>query len=145
VSLRRRTLLQLGGACLTVVARPTAATPASMQEAIRSFTSGAALREGRVQLDIAPLVENGNTVPVTISVDATGPSRVQRIGLFTERNPLPEVALFELGALVARPVVSTRMRLATSQRIVAIARLADGSCWSRQVDVVVTLAACIEG
>lgn len=142
---RRHALQALGGLLAVAVVPAARATPEALRDAMRAFAPGITPREGRISLDIAPLVENGNTVPVTISVDATGPSRVQRIGLFTERNPLPEVALFELGALVARPVVSTRMRLATSQRIVAIARLADGSCWSRQVDVVVTLAACIEG
>ena len=140
---RRHALQALGGLLAVAVVPAARATPEALRDAMRAFAPGITPREGRISLDIAPLVENGNTVPVSVSVDA--PVRVQRIGLYTERNPLPEVALFELGPRVARPVVGTRIRLATSQQIVAMALLADGSCWMTKVDVVVTLAACIEG
>ncbi len=133
----------LGALLVAIRAAPAHGTSAALQGAMRAFAGTATPREGRVALDIAPLVENGNAVPVTISVESS--QRVLRIGLFTERNPLPEVVVFELGPSVGRAVVGTRMRLATSQRIVAMAQLADGSCWMQQVDVVVTLAACVEG
>lgn len=143
--LARRSLLVAGGAALWL--RPARATPEALAAAIARFTGGAPVRDGQVLLDIAPLVENGNTVPVTVSVpgvnQATDP--VQRLALFTERNPQPEVGVFTLGPLAGRPMVSTRMRLATSQTIVAMAQLADGSYWQRRVEVVVTLAACVEG
>lgn len=140
---RRDIVQQLGALCVALQAAPARSTPAALQVAIRAFAGSAVPREGRVTLDIAPLVENGNAVPVTVSVE--GSTRVLRIGLFTERNPLPEVALFEFGPRSGRAAVATRMRLATSQRIVALALLADGSCWMAQADVVVTLAACVEG
>jgi sulfur-oxidizing protein SoxY len=143
VPARRHALQALGGLLAVTLVPAARATPEAMRDAMRAFAPGAVPREGRVTLDIAPLVENGNAVPVTISVDA--PVRVQRIGLYTERNPLPDVVQFELGPRVARPVVGTRIRLATSQQIVALALLTDGSCWMSKVDVVVTLAACIEG
>lgn len=141
----RRVLLQRAAAWGAVTALPCArATPESMQTAVRALTGGRTPREGRVAIDIAPLVENGNVVPVTVSVDAPV-GQVRRIGIFTERNPLPEVVQFELGPRIAKPVVSTRMRLATSQQVLAVALMADGSSWSQRVEVVVTLAACVEG
>jgi sulfur-oxidizing protein SoxY len=139
---QRRALLAAGAALLCPPAR---ALPAEMQAAIQAFTGGAALQNGRVLLDIATLVENGNAVPVTLSVPGSAPGSVKRLALFTERNPQPGVAVFEFGPLSARPEVATRMRLATSQALVAVAQMTDGSCWQHRVDVVVTLAACIEG
>lgn len=143
MTIDRRSLLVLAGAA--VVLRPAQATPASMTAAITTFTGGTPLRDGRVVLDIAPLVENGNTVPVTLSVPGAAPEAVRRLALFTEQNPQPDVAVFTLGPLAGRAQVATRMRLATSQTIVAVAQMADGSCWQQRVQVVVTLAACVEG
>lgn len=143
MTVQRRSLLLLAGAAVAL--RPALATPASMASAIAAFTGGTPLREGRVVLDIAPLVENGNTVPVTLSVPGTPPDAVRRLALFTEQNPQPDVAVFTLGPLAGRAQVATRMRLATSQTIVAVAQMADGSCWQHRVQVVVTLAACVEG
>ncbi|MCW5634821.1 MAG: thiosulfate oxidation carrier protein SoxY, partial [Rubrivivax sp.] len=108
---------------------------------------GVAPRTGRVQLEIAALVENGNTVPVTVNVPSpmTEAEHVRRIALFTERNPDPGVAIFHFSPRSGRARVATRMRLATSQQVVAVAQLSDGSHWQAAVDVVVTLAACVEG
>jgi sulfur-oxidizing protein SoxY len=145
----RRTALQAGAAgLLALLLRPAGATPEALQAAVRAFTGGARVQTapGRVLLDIAPLVENGNTVPVTVSVQSpmTAADHVQRIALFNERNPQPEVAVFHLSPRSGRAVVSTRMRLATSQQVLAVAVMSDGSVWQQAVDVVVTLAACIE-
>jgi sulfur-oxidizing protein SoxY len=105
------------------------------------------LREGRVALDIAELVENGNTVPVTVRVTSpmTASDHVVGLALFNERNPQRDVVSARLGPRSGQARVSTRIRLATSQKLVAVARMNDGSCWSRSVDVIVTIAACIEG
>ena len=135
----------LGASALACVWRPARATPDSMQAAIDTFTGGGVVREGRVKLDISPLVENGNTVPVTVSVPGFEAAAVRRLALFTERNPQPEVAVFTLGPLAGRAQVATRMRLATSQTVVALAQMADSSVWQQRVEVVVTLAACVEG
>ena len=140
--MRRRSL---AGATVALLAWPAARATPSLDAALADFTGGAPLREGRVSLDIAPLVENGNAVPVTIGVADAEPGQVRRLALFTERNPQPEVAVFTLGPLAGRAVVATRLRLATSQAVVAVAQMADGSCWQRRVQVVVTLAACVEG
>lgn len=143
----RRTLLaaSLGAAALVWV-RPAAADAAGLAAAVQGFAGGAPLQTGRIQLDIAPLVENGNAVPVSVSVDSpmTAADHVKRIALFNERNPQREVALFRLGPRAGRASVSTRIRLASSQQLVALAELSDGSVWQQRVDVIVTLAACIE-
>ena len=141
----RRHLLWAGAGAVLCRHSLAAATPESLQSAIAAFTGGAKVQEGRVKLEISPLVENGNTVPVLVSVEGVDAGTVRRIALFTERNPQPEVAIFQLGPLVGRAQVATRMRLATSQTIVALAQLTDGSVWQQRVDVVVTLAACVEG
>ena len=85
-------------------------------------------------------------MPITVSVDSamTAEAHVKTIAVFNERNPLREVALFHLGPRCGRATVSTRMRLATSQKLVAVARLSDDSLWSHTVEVVVTLAGCVE-
>ncbi|MGE0311903.1 MAG: SoxY-related AACIE arm protein [Lautropia sp.] len=146
---RRRLLAAgAGGAGLVVAAtigvRPVFA--ADLAQAVAAFTGGRAPRPGRVTLEIAQLVENGNVVPVAVAVDSpmTEADHVRSIALFTERNPQSEVARFDLGPRAGRARVATRMRLATSQQVLAVALMSDGSVWSHAVDVVVLLAACIE-
>lgn len=118
----------------------------SLDQAIRSFTGGAAVREGRIKFEISPLVENGNAVPVTVEVDSpmTASDHVRRIALYNEKNPQADVVVFHLGPRAGRARVSTRIRLATSQTVVALAETSDGAFWSSQANVIVTLAACIE-
>jgi sulfur-oxidizing protein SoxY len=147
-ALPRRCLL-LAGAALMAGLGPGAAraTPEAMAAAVAAFTGGARVHAGKVKLDIAPLVENGNAVPVTITVDSpmTPAEHVLALALFNERNPQPEVIRVRLGPQAGRAQLSTRIRLATTQRLLALAQLSDGSFWSGEVEVIVTLAACIEG
>ncbi|MEO7774706.1 MAG: thiosulfate oxidation carrier protein SoxY [Steroidobacteraceae bacterium] len=123
------------------------ATPRpTLAEAIRKFANGREVQTGLLELDVPPLVENGNAVGVTVQI---GPGigvglHVRRIGLFNEKNPLAEIALFHFGMPVPSPKVATRVRLATTQDVTAVAELSDGSCWESTVHVIVTLAACIE-
>jgi sulfur-oxidizing protein SoxY len=120
---------------------------AALRAAIRAWTAGAPVHEGRVEIDIAELIDNGNAVPVTLAVPAspmTAADHVVALALFAERNPLPDVVSFQLGPRAGRAEVATRIRLATSQQLVAVARLSDGSFWQRSVKVIVTLAACVE-
>lgn len=118
-----------------------------MTEAITAFAQGQPVRTGRVTLEIAELVDNGNVVPLRISVESpmTAGDHVQQIALFNDRNPQRDVAVFTLGPRAGKAVVATRMRLATSQKLAAVARMHDGSLWMTTVDVIVVLAACIEG
>ena len=134
------------GAIPIVTVRPAEATPAMLAAAIRNVVGEAPVRIGKVKLDVPPLVENGNTVPMTVSVQnpMTANDYVKSIHVFNEKNPQPNVGNFYLGPRAGRAQISTRIRLADSQKIVAIARLSDDSFWSTTVDVVVTLAACTE-
>ena len=144
---RRAVIVSAAGAGLLIAARPSArAAEGQLEAAIRAFTGGARVATGRVELDIAPLVENGNAVPLTVSVASpmTAADHVVAIGVFNERNPQSDVAVFHLGPRAGRARVSTRIRLATSQKLVAVARMSDGTHWQQSVDVLVTLAACIE-
>lgn len=145
---RRRLLAAGAGLGLALAARPlTAATAAELDDAIRAYTGGAAVRTGKVAIEIAALVENGNAVPIAVSVASpmTAADHVTAIALFSEKNPERDIARFSLGPRAGRASMATRIRLATSQQLVAVARMSDGTFWSAAVAVVVTLAACIEG
>jgi len=126
--------------------RPAGATPESMKDAIRRVVGDAPVTPGRVKLELPPLSENGNVVPLTVSVESpmTATDHVKAIHLFTELNPQSDVATFRLGPRAGRARVMTRIRLATTQTVVAIGELSDGSFWTDSAAVVVTLAACLE-
>jgi sulfur-oxidizing protein SoxY len=134
------------GAIPIVTLPPAEATPAMLASAIRNVVGGAVVQTGKVKIDVPPLVENGNTVPLTVSVTnpMTPDDYVKSIHVFNEKNPQPNIGNFYLGPRAGRAQISTRIRLADTQKIVAIARLSDGSFWSASADVVVTLAACTE-
>jgi len=135
-----------GGIGLACAAGRARATPESMREAIGKLTGGAPVRRGRVKLDIPPLVDNGNTVPLSVAVESpmTPTDRVRAIHVFTEKNPLPNVVSVYLGPRAGRAAFSTRVRLVDTQTIVAVSQMSDGSFWSDSVEVVVTLSACLE-
>lgn len=137
----------LGAASLLVLRSPAFSTPTELAGAIAEFTGNATVqRGGRVKLDLPPLVENGNSVSVTVRADSpmTEQDHVRAIAIFTEQNPQPNVITVRLGPRAGRAFVNTRMRLATSQKVVAVAGFSDGSFWSDQIEVIVTLAACVE-
>ena len=125
---------------------PATATPDAMAEAIRKIVSTATPTEGRVKLDVPPLVENGSTVPLTVSVDSpmTEADHVKAIHVFNEKNPQPNIFSARLGPRSGKAIVGTRIKLGDSQRIVAIVETSDGKFWSAGTDVIVTLAACLE-
>ncbi|CAN1493202.1 sulfur oxidation protein SoxY [Rhabdaerophilaceae bacterium] len=125
---------------------PAWAETEDMERAILAFTGGLDPKPGKVSIDIAPLVENGNAVSIEVAVDhpmLLG-NHVSEIAIFNEKNPQADVAIFHLTPRAGRAHVITRMRLATSQHIVAVARLSDGTCWSDKREVIVTIAACTE-
>ncbi|HEY4080363.1 MAG TPA: thiosulfate oxidation carrier protein SoxY [Burkholderiaceae bacterium] len=140
--MKRRVLL--GSLLLAVV--PAHANRAALQAAILAYTGGKTPRAENVHLEIAALVENGNTVPVKVHVDSamSAEEHVVGIALFNELNPQRDVVRFSLTPANGKAEVGTRIRLASSQQLVAVALMSDGSCCSQAVDVVVTLAACVE-
>jgi sulfur-oxidizing protein SoxY len=148
---RRRMLLATaavaGGLALPAIRVERAqATPESMKAAIRQVVGESPVKKGRVELDVPPLVENGNTVSLAVNVASpmTAADHVKAIHVFNEKNPQPNVISVQIGPRAGRAHITTRFRLADTQHVVAIAEMSDGSFWSDTVEVIVTLAACVE-
>jgi sulfur-oxidizing protein SoxY len=145
---RRRFLIGVAGAGIVATLRPRAshATPEMMQEALHKIIGEATLQQGKVTLDLPPLVENGNTVPLTVTVDSpmTETDHVRAIHVLNQKNPQPYVISAHLGPRSGRARISTRIKLADAQTVLAVAELSDGSFWSGSADIVVTIAACVE-
>jgi sulfur-oxidizing protein SoxY len=145
---RRGALLAASGMALgTALPVPaSAATPGQMEAAIRSIAGEAKIQKGKVTLELPPLVENGNTVSMSVTVDSpmTKENHVKAIHVFNEKNPQPNVITVRLGPRAGKAQVSTRIRLADTQKVIAIAEMSDGTFWSDTAEVIVTLAACLE-
>jgi sulfur-oxidizing protein SoxY len=141
----RRTVLA-GSLALVALAPAAHATAEAMQEAIRAVVGSAPVRRGKVTLDLPPLVENGNTVPMTVVVDSpmTAAEHVVAIHVFNEKNPQPHVLSAMLGPRAGKAALSVRIKLADSQTVVALAQTSDGVFWRADAQVIVTLAACVE-
>lgn len=144
---RRHILAGAAGMGLGVVLRPAAAQAGGLAAAVAAYTLGAPVQAGKVKLDVAELVDNGNVVPITVTAESpmTAADHVKAIVVFNEKNPQRDVARFTLDPRAGKASVTTRIRLATSQQLIAVAQMSDGSYWSHTVNVIVTLAACIEG
>ncbi len=134
------------GAAAAVLAPPARAERPALDEMVRRITGGAALRPGRVTLDVPPLVENGNAVPLAVAVDSpmSEADHVRAIHVVNEKNPQPQVISAVLGPRAGRARLATRIKLADSQKVAAIAEMSDGSFWGATAEVVVTIAACVE-
>ena len=119
---------------------------AALREALRKATGGTEPRRGRVKLDVPRLIDNGNSVALSVEVESamTAAEHVRAIHLFTEKNPQPYIITAHLGPRAGRARITTRARIADSGMIVAVAELSDGSFWSESVSVEVTLSACAE-
>ncbi len=132
---RRQTLMTAAGA-LAAMVLPSFGWAAA-DEAIASFTGGAETAEGGITLTAPEIAENGNTVP--IEVEAPGASEIT---VFADGNPNPEVATFKFGALAAAQRASTRIRLASTQNVIAIAKMPDGTFHKASQEVKVTIGGC---
>ena len=114
--------------------------------AIQKMTGGASIKEGRVNLVIPPLVENGNLVVLKVNVESpmTATDYVKVIHVIAEGNPLPNIFSAHLTSRSGVASITTRVRLADSQTVWAIAQLSDGSFWKGSAETLVTLSACTE-
>lgn len=141
----RRAFL-VGAAAVSLLPVAARATPESLAAAINEVIGDRALREGKVKLDVPPLIENGNVVPVAVTVESpmTRADHVKSIHVFNEKNPQPHVFHAMLGPHNGKAAVATRIKLGDSQKIVAIAETSNGEFWSASADIIVTLAACLE-
>ena len=144
----RRRWLRDTGVALTLSAIPlrASATPEEMRQALKNTFGSATITEGRVQMSLPALAENGNSVALGIEVDSpmTDADHVVAIHVFAEKNPLPRIAEFEFGPLSGKASVRTRIRLADSQRVLAVATMNDGSLFSGAANIEVTQAACLD-
>ena len=146
VSPRRRALLA-GVAVLPLLPAGALAQENPEVPAYKAYVGSRAVREGRLVLDIPRIADNGNVVPVRIAMPgpfATG-AEVRTIHLFSEKNPVPQMAVFHFPVPVGKVEVESRVRLAGTQRVAAVATMADGSLYSAMADIVVTVSACIDG
>jgi sulfur-oxidizing protein SoxY len=149
MSARRRFISLLAGLA-AVPLLPSRAARAQQDDPFAAplgkITGGATVRPGRVTVDTPRLADNGHSVPLTVSVDSpmTAADHVVSITLLSGRNPRPVMATFHLGPASGRAQVATRVRLAGTQRVLAVARLSDGSWWSGDAEVEVTESACLD-
>ena len=119
---------------------------AAFQAALKNIVGDAKVTHGRVKLTLPPLIDNGNSVPLSVVVESpmTEADHVKAIHVHTEKNPLPDVVSIALGPRAGRATFATRVRLADTQTVTAIAQTSDGAFWSDTAEVVVTLSACLE-
>ncbi len=142
----RRALVVGGGAVMLSLVSPARAAPDEMREAMRAALGDGPFGEGRIRLDIPALVENGNSVPLTITVDSpmTATDHVTSIHIFSPENPLPDISRFKLGPRCGKAEVRTTIRLATTQFLHVVAVMSDGTRWLQTAEVEVTTAACFD-
>ncbi len=133
----RRETLVIGGATAVAVTLPMPAMASAVDEKINEFTGGADVAEGGVELDAPEIAENGNTVPIEVSAEGASAIMVLAAG-----NPTPGVATFNFGPLAGAQRAKTRIRLAGTQDVVAVAKMADGSFAKTQKTVKVTIGGC---
>lgn len=145
---RRAMLCQLGATGLLAVLWPCSATatPEAVQQAIRERIGERTPQQGGMTLTLPKIAETGNSVPLTVSVDSpmTPDDHVQRLHIFVEGNPEPVAATYHLGVRAGRAQISTQIRLARSQTVLALAEMHDGSVRLATASITVTLGACIE-
>lgn len=147
-NINRRQALSLGvgaGAFLAFAGqvRPTFAATKT-EEAITTFTGGAEVSEGKVKLTTPEIAENGNTVPISVSVDSpmTDADHVTSVAIYADGNPLPNVVTFNFTPASGVAQAKTRIRLAKTQNVVAVAKMSDGSFQMAKNQVKVTIGGC---
>ena len=137
MQLTRRDAILMGAGAALFATLPLSVSAATAEEAIAAFTGGAEVGEGDIKLTAPEIAENGNTVPIEVSSDTATEILVLALG-----NPTPAVATFKYGPLSASRTASTRIRLAGTQDVVAIAKLEDGSFVKASSTVKVTIGGC---
>jgi len=137
--------LAAGGVAITLAPRPASAQlTAPTQAAVDRIRGSRALQQGRVTLRAPNIAENGNAVPLNISVESpmTPTDHVKAIYVFADKNPTPEVATFHLTPAMGRASADTRIRLGQTQDVIAIAEMSDGALFMARAEVKVTIGGC---
>jgi sulfur-oxidizing protein SoxY len=120
------------------------ADEAATDKSLMELTGGKTPEMGKITLNAPEIAENGNTVPISISVDSemTESSYVESVTLLADGNPNPAVATFHFSPMSGEATATTRMRLAKTQNVVAIAKMSDGSVFMDKKQVKVTIGGC---
>jgi sulfur-oxidizing protein SoxY len=142
---RREALaLAAGFAGAAALGAPQALAKNDADEAIKKFTGGKTPTEGKVKLDLPEIAENGNTVPMTVTVDSpmTEQSHVTDVLVVANENPRSGVATFRFSPASGVAEANTRIRLAATQDVIAVARMSDGSFYVASKQVKVTIGGC---
>jgi len=144
---RRATLmLGTGAAALTVLGWGGRAQAGAKEAAdqIAKFTGGKTAEQGKISIELPEIAENGNTVPLQLTVDApmTADNYVSDVMVLAEGNPNPGVATFHFSPMSGKASASTRIRLATTQNIVVVAKTSKGEFFTGQKLVKVTIGGC---
>ena len=134
--MERREVLALGLGAAALVALPLPVRAAA-DDAIAAYTGGAETVEGGITLTAPEIAENGNTVPISVSAPGA-----EEIVVFADGNPNPDVATFRFGPLAGSHEASTRIRLAQTQDLIAIAKMPDGTLHRTSKEVKVTIGGC---
>lgn len=144
----RRQVLVLGAGAVVTGIGGLGATPAraknDIDEVIGKFTGGKKPASGRLKLDVPEIAENGNTVPMTVSVESpmTAQNYVQEVLVVTDGNPRAGVATFHFTPATGIAEANTRIRLASTQNLTAIAKMSDGNFFSVTKEVKITIGGC---
>ncbi|MBL4892833.1 MAG: thiosulfate oxidation carrier protein SoxY [Rhizobiaceae bacterium] len=147
MTITRRQIMGLSAGALVATGlglRPSFATPEASQKAVMAFAGGASVGEGRIELTTPEIAENGNTVPISVSVDSpmSEADHVVSVMILAEGNPNPEVVTFNFTAASGVAKAKTRIRLARTQNVVAVAKMSDGSIFMAKNQVKVTIGGC---
>ena len=146
---RREVLMALGAggvavATLTLLPQGARANSPAVNEAIKSLVGEASPKEGRITLELPQIAENGNTVPLTVEIDSPMSEQdyCKAVHIFAEGNPLPNVASFRFTPASGQATASTRIRLAKTQNVVAVAEMSNGDVYMARAEVKVTIGGC---
>lgn len=136
------TIVATGGVVLSL--NPAHADAAMLADAIKKMIGDKSPKEGKIELELPQIAENGNTVPVGVSIDSpmTSDNYVKSVHLFADGNPRPEIASMHFTSMSGKAEASTRIRLARTQNIVAVAEMSDGSVYKAAKEVKVTIGGC---
>lgn len=115
-----------------------------VDEAIKKAVGGKALKPGKIKLELPQIAENGNTVPISFSVDSpmTEDNHVKAVHIFADKNPRPEVATLYFSPASGKAAASTRMRMIKTQNVLALAEISDGTVHMAKAEVKVTIGGC---
>ena len=142
----RREMLALGAGMAGVVSfgAPQALAKNDSEEVIKKFTGGKTPTQGKIKLDLPEIAENGNTVPMTVTVDSpmTEQSHVTDVLIVANENPRSGVATFHFSPASGVAEANTRIRLSATQDVIAVARMNDGSFYMASKQVKVTIGGC---